>query len=92
LNYTIIIIYGIENNTDYLNEKQNRGYHIHAVTNAEFSHLQKKEIYEMLIEQLGADKVHVNHTVQVNPYIMGIGVGALKYTIKSNQNTGCYIK
>jgi hypothetical protein len=82
----------LKDNTDYLNEKQNWGYHIHIVTTAEFNTDQRSEIYDLLVEQLGEKSVHKEHTVQVSPYVLGVGIGALNYTIKSKHSTGCYIK
>ncbi|MFV8376009.1 hypothetical protein [Flavobacterium sp. LB1P71] len=88
----IFFIYGIEDNTDYLDEKQNRGYHIHAVTTANYTGDQQQQITTILEEQIGSDRVHPIYTVSIAPYVMDLGIGGLRYSLKENNYTGCYIK
>ena len=88
----VFFVYSIENNTDYLNEKENRGYHAHFVTTATFNRNDQSQINEILLEQLPNDKVHKQYTVSVSPYVMGLGIGALNYTLKYKEHTGAYIK
>ena len=85
-------IYCLENNTDYLGEKGNRGYHSHFVTTAPYTTELKQTITEMLTEQIGSDKVNNKYTVDISPYKMGKGLGGLKYTLKYSIFTGAYIK
>jgi hypothetical protein len=84
-------IYGIENNTDYFNEKENKGFHIHAVTSAPYHHKQQQEITAILQEQIHSSRI-CDNTVQIKPYLMDIGMGGLRYSLKENSYTGAYIK
>jgi hypothetical protein len=85
-------IYGIENNTDYFDEKQNKGFHIHAVTNAPYHHKQQQEITANLKEEIDPNRIHEIYTVNIAPYEIGIGIGGLNYSLKMNTYTGAYIK
>ena len=90
---TTFFIYGIEDNTDYFDERQNRGFHFHYVTNATNKGIVDQiNLTQMLEDQLGAEKINKTHTVNVSPYEMGIGNGGLKYSLKSSRFTGALIK
>ncbi len=91
-NEPTIYIYSHERNSDYLNERGNQGYHIHAVSTATYSPTHKENIYNILTDILPSDKIHATHTVQVVPYVLGLGIGAVNYTLKEATHTGAYIQ
>ena len=91
-NEPTIYIYSHERNSDYLNERGNQGYHIHAVSTATYSPKHQQNIYNILTDILPLDKIHPTHTVQVVPYVLGLGIGAVNYTLKEATHTGAYIQ
>jgi len=85
------LVYGIETNSNYF-EEHRKGIptplHFHAVTDANFNPIHKKNIYNILVEVLGSEYISEAITVQVVPYLHNIGIGGIAYTIKENYNTG----
>jgi hypothetical protein len=98
-NEPTFFIYSIESNSYYFKEKKDstekdlkQCFHIHAVTNAKFNPIQQKELTELLQGQINDYKIHDKHTVSVSPYVLGLGIGGLAYTLKHKEYTGAFIK
>ena len=98
-NEPTIFIYSIETNSYYFKERADSTekdlqitYHIHATTNAKFNPIQQKELTEILQGQVDNYIIHDKHTVSVSPYVLGIGQGALNYTLKYKEYCGAMIK
>ena len=76
------LLWSIENNTNYF--ENNKGYHIHFVTDAPNTNLieHQKELNEILLTSLPKQQVNQDRSVRLDNYIMGLGIGGLNYTLK----------
>lgn len=77
------LLYGIENNTNYFDD--NNGWHVHWVSDCTGVDMvqHKKELDEMIIENLSPEDYNLEISCKVEPYDINRGRGGCWYTVKN---------